>query len=124
MSKWVTKRLRIEGTTLAMDIKVQEWTRNAAVKKGLKISGMILLGALASILIPLIHFLSVPIGVISAPIIGVVIYKAYVGQFEVMAGNIECQFCHQIFSIEKITFLDVIQVECKECKNMTTLILE
>ena len=102
-------------------MQVQEWTQQAALKKGLKIGCAIAAGAVASILIPLIHFLSVPAGLLAAPVIGVVIYKAYVGQFEIVEGAIECQYCGEVLSLQQLTFLDSIQVECKKCKDVIHL---
>ena len=117
MPKLMTKQFRIEGTAAILEIKATEWSRSEAMKKGLKIGSMVFLGAIASILVPLVHFISVPVGLLAAPIISTIIYKSYVGQLEVTTGNVICPKCQEGISLEKMTFLDHLQVECKKCKH-------
>jgi hypothetical protein len=89
--------------------------KGEALASGLKFGFGALGLTLLTIFIPIVHFVSVPLGLIFSPIIGFAVYKIY-SMSQQLSGSFQCPSCQspQKFLVEKTgnTLL-----MCKQCNH-------
>ena len=93
------------------------WTKSMALKKGIRCwLGCWVVGVF-SILIPLVHFISVPLLILLGPPIGFFMYKIQVGSLEVADIQGPCPDCQQELDLINKTELWPMQTNCPHCKS-------
>jgi hypothetical protein len=74
---------------------IRRITQRDAMLRGFKTAGLTVLAALCTIIIPGVHFISVPGGLIAAPIVGVLVFLKSRGSIHGMSGSFPCPVCGQ-----------------------------
>lgn len=92
-------------------------TQREAVIRGLKTCGLTILAALCTIIIPGVHFISVPGGLIAAPIVGVLVFLKSRGAIHGMSGTFNCPQCGQSNTMEYQEGKPPYFGSCASCKN-------
>ncbi|MDQ3233476.1 MAG: hypothetical protein M3Q07_16790 [Pseudobdellovibrionaceae bacterium] len=90
--------------------------RDAALR-GLKTFALTALAALCTIIIPGVHFLSVPGGLIAAPIVGILVFLKSRGTIHGMSGSFPCPHCGQSNTLEYQEGKPPYFGSCPQCKN-------
>jgi hypothetical protein len=96
---------------------VRRITQRDAVLRGLKTFGLTVLAALCTIIIPGVHFISVPGGLIAAPIIGVLVFMKSRGTIHGMSGSFTCPECGKTNTMEYQEGKPPYFGSCTSCKN-------
>ncbi len=92
-------------------------TQREALIRGLKTFGLTVLAALCTIIIPGVHFLSVPGGLIAAPLIGIMVFLKSRGAIDGMSGTFHCPQCGQSNAMEYQEGKPPYFGSCTSCKN-------
>ncbi len=91
-------------------------SRDAALR-GLKAFAMTALAALCTIMIPGVHFLSVPLGLLASPVIGILVFLKGRASIKGMLGDFLCPQCsaanHMDYQEGKPPYFG----SCQSCKN-------
>ena len=85
--------VRVEGVNekaTSGEVKMQVWNRDERMKRALKALGLSWGIALLCILIPILHFVLVPLGLIAGPIIA---YAIYFKESIILGGEAPCPQC-------------------------------
>ncbi|MCX6131171.1 MAG: hypothetical protein NTX25_19200 [Proteobacteria bacterium] len=75
--------------------KLEIYSVRDSLVRALKTGAMVALAALCTIIIPGVHFLSVPLGLISSPIIATVVFFKNKGQIKGLSANFMCPNCQK-----------------------------
>ncbi|WP_141730987.1 hypothetical protein [Oligoflexus tunisiensis] len=86
-------RVVSSGKEITGSARIVHVTQRDAVLRGLKTFALTVLAALATIIIPGVHFISVPGGLIAAPIVGVMVFMKSRGAVKGMSGSFTCPQC-------------------------------
>lgn len=73
--------------------QVEFYTTAGAVRKGIMMFVLTLLGAILSILLPGLHFITVPLGVLASPFVGIYVFLSRKGAVKRMTGDFFCPEC-------------------------------
>lgn len=92
-------------------------TPRDAVLRGLKTFALTALAALCTIIIPGVHFLSVPGGLIAAPIVGIMVFMKSRGTIRGMSGTFPCPQCQHINRLDYQEGKPPYFGSCTACKN-------
>lgn len=111
-------RVRISGnrndTISEGVIRIQTWSKKERTARAIKYGGLCWVGALASIVIPLLHFILVPGFLIAGPILAFVL----LGQESmVLGGEGICPNCHASLPIASATLNFPISDLCTHCQT-------
>lgn len=74
--------------------QVTFYTTGGAVLRGLKFFGLTLLGAVFSILLPGLHFITVPLGLLAAPFVGIFGFMSSRDAIRKLEGAFQCPECN------------------------------
>lgn len=96
---------------------IQLLTARDALVRGLKTFAMVAVAALCTIIIPGVHFLSVPGGLIAAPIFGVLVFMKSRGAIKGMSGEFNCPECRTLNRMEYQEGKPPYYGSCVSCKN-------
>ncbi len=69
------------------------YTRQEAINKGIRASLITLGAAILSVVLPGVHFVSVPLGILASPLVGVYFYKTRNGAAKSMTADFVCPAC-------------------------------
>lgn len=92
-------------------------TQREALIRGLKTFGLTVLAALCTIIIPGVHFISVPGGLIAAPLVGVMVFLKSRGSIHGVSGSFSCPQCGQNNVMEYQEGKPPYFGSCTSCKN-------
>ncbi len=73
--------------------RLEYYTPQEARKKGVKMCLVTLAAAIVSVVLPGVHFVSVPLGILASPLVGVYVYKNPQGAAKSMATDFDCPAC-------------------------------
>lgn len=104
ISVWIRERVQMEATAHSMQVKAGDketvgsyrlayYTPQEARKKGVKMCLVTLAAAIVSVVLPGVHFVSVPLGILASPLVGVYVYKTRKGAAKSMAADFDCPAC-------------------------------
>lgn len=96
---------------------IRRVTQRDAVLRGLKTFALTALAALCTIIIPGVHFLSVPGGLIASPIVGFLVFLKSRGTIRGMSGSFNCPQCGQSNTLEYQEGKPPYFGSCTSCKN-------
>jgi hypothetical protein len=105
------------GKEVTGPAQIRRTTQRDAVMRGLKTFGLTVLAALCTIIIPGVHFISVPGGLIAAPIVGVMVFLKSRGTVRGMSGSFQCPQCGQSNILEYQEGKPPYFGSCTSCKN-------
>ncbi len=92
-------------------------TQREALIRGFKTFGLTVLAALCTIIIPGVHFISVPGGLIAAPLVGIMVFLKSRGTVHGMSGTFSCPQCGQHNVMEYQEGKPPYFGSCASCKN-------
>ena len=84
--------------TIHGESEITRYSKQDAIKKGLRTLGFCYLGAIITLFIPIVHFVATPGLLLIGPIVAFVIYRFYNGLEEVERHDIPCPKCGEKFS--------------------------
>lgn len=100
------------------------WTRAMAGRKGAQWCAGCWAVGIFSIVIPIVHFFSVPILLMLGPVLGVIIYKLHVGAVDIEAATGSCPECQGTISLNHKTDSWPLAVKCIHCGAQLTVLKE
>jgi len=102
------------GKTQAGFVTIREWDAAGRTQRAIKSWGIAWGLALASILIPLAHFVLVPLFLLAGPIVA---YFTYAQSEMIFAGDGLCPTCEKPFQVGKRSVKDRFHDVCTSCKD-------
>jgi hypothetical protein len=87
-------RVHCNGKETVGSCQVDFYTARDAFFQGLKMFVLMLLAAILSIVLPGMHFVTVPLGVLASPLVGIYVFVTRKGAVRQMTGNFFCPECH------------------------------
>lgn len=101
--------------------RFERYTPRQALHRGIKMA-MVTLGlAVASVILPGIHFISVPLGILASPFVGAYYYRASKGVPKSMRGDFECPDCRAPNRVAAPRITAFYVARCKECQTEVRL---
>jgi hypothetical protein len=97
-------------------------TKKDAIRKGIKAFALTFVAAAASSVLPGIHFVSVPIGLLAAPFVGLHFYSSRKGMPKSMTADFvcpECQAKNHVAAPRVTAFYDCKCVRCQTDLHLT-----
>ncbi len=95
-------------------VRIQYFSNHERAIRGIKYGGLCLLLAAGFILIPLLHFILVPLTALASPFVGVLFSR----QKSVLVGGIgDCPVCSKGFLITKSIIPFPVTQTCKSCSG-------
>jgi hypothetical protein len=110
-------RVVSSGKEITGPARIAHVTQRDAAFRGLKTFALTVLAALATIIIPGVHFISVPGGLIAAPIVGVLVFLKSRGAIKGMSGSFACPQCGGSIVLEYQEGKPPYYGSCPACKN-------
>ncbi len=98
------------------------YTSKDAFYKGLQMFLVTLVAAIISVVLPGIHFVSVPLGILAAPFIGFYFYRTRKGTVKSMTGNFTCPECHANNHVAAPRVAPQYESKCSQCQHELHLI--
>jgi hypothetical protein len=100
--------------------QVECYTKGGALFKGIMMFVLVLLGAILSIVLPGLHFITVPLGVVASPIVGIYYFISRKGKVKRITGNFSCPNCE---GINHVAFRGAppYSVNCVQCQHALQL---
>lgn len=96
--------------------QLKYYTPQDAFKKGLKMFFVTLFVAIFSIVLPGVHFVSVPLGILASPLVGIYFYKVTrKGKPKGMAGDFVCPECQAKNHVASSRLLASYESQCAHC---------
>lgn len=117
----ITIKVTSNEVTTTGKITAQPWTKNRAMRLGMRWCGIAWLGALLALPIPGLHFVAVPACLFIGPPLGFVIYKFYRGSVEIVSGSAVCPQCNNERTFAKQTVDWPYQTTCEHCRADLTI---
>jgi len=109
--------LLVEGIAQTVAVQVTICSPAQARRKGVAIGFLVALGAAVSIFIPIVHFLSVPLGLIAAPVAGYAAYRIHLNSVDIITGGLTCPHCGEWVSLAGCTVHADASVLCGSCQR-------
>ncbi len=100
-----------------VDVSIRNWTKKNAVAKGMKASAIVLGATLLTIPIPLVHFISVPFGVLVTPLVGYLVFSLHNGSIDVTEGDFSCPHCGVGIDLKGKAIKPAGHVICGSCQH-------
>lgn len=107
--------IRSNGQSTTLSCIIEHPTKGKAVKKGLKVFGLTWLGAIATIAIPIVHWMTVPAGLLLGPVIGFLIYKTNLHRAHFHCPEATCLACQQPLPLVFASDVTDLERTCKNC---------
>lgn len=110
-----------QNSSIKIALKASSLEKADAFLVGLKFFFLTVGVALATIIIPIAHFITVPLGLLSSPIIGFIVFRNHIGA-ERISGEFPCLKCSHAVTINTLKPTSEISIRCKNCEhkmNMT-----
>lgn len=73
--------------------QVELYTTGGAVLQGVKMFVLTLFGAIISIILPGLHFITVPLGILASPFVGIYFFRTSKGALKRMTVDFLCPEC-------------------------------
>ncbi|MFW7379789.1 MAG: hypothetical protein ACOH5I_13335 [Oligoflexus sp.] len=100
------------------------WTPRKAANKGLKWFAGAIIFAIATLPIPIVHFVSTPAGLILGPLIGFIIYRFFKGQEEIRLSQVSCPSCQKKIDLPQNLQLWPVREKCPNCQQELTAMIK
>lgn len=92
------------------------WNKKRAKKKGRSIWMGCWVGAVLSIAIPIVHFLTVPLLLVVGPVAGHLVYKLFDGSIDVISGSGTCPACKHPINLQPTSATWPLSLTCGSCQ--------
>jgi hypothetical protein len=102
------------GQVTEGQISIQSWTETERAKRAFKFGTLTWLLAIACILLPIVHFILVPLLLIAGPIVAIWNYNR---KSIIKGGSGPCPFCEKDVSIGRGPDVWPIDELCTKCQN-------
>lgn len=99
---------------------IVEWNKSMATVRALKVLGGVWLGAVLSVAIPIVHWVTVPTGLIVGPLAGWFIFKKSQSYKEFVLDGV-CPHCHQPLQTKWSAALKEVERTCQNCQTSVTI---
>lgn len=106
------------GKTTVGKIEVREIPQAERVQRGMKIGGALLVAAIVSVFVPVLHFILVPGFLILGLVFG---FTTYLTRSEVLEGQFDCPVCGQLNELPKQSLELPCGRRCLKCHYDLTL---
>lgn len=101
---------------------LEYYTKQEAIRKGIKMFVVTLVVALLTIVLPGIHFVSVPLGVLASPFVGAYIYSTRKDAAKDMAAEFVCPECDTKNHFAAHRVVSHYECKCAQCHHELSLI--
>lgn len=101
---------------------VEHYSPRQALQLGLRMGLKTLLWAVLSIVVPVVHFVSVPLGILAAPIVGLYYFRTRRGAPMSMSAQFDCPECHAANQVSAPKLADRYESTCRHCQQKLELI--
>lgn len=91
------------------------YTPQEARKKGVKMFVVTLAAAVVSVVLPGVHFVSVPLGILASPLVGVYFYKTRKGAAKSMSADFVCPACQAKNHVAAANITAYYVIQCASC---------
>jgi Zn ribbon nucleic-acid-binding protein len=95
--------------------RLEYYSPKEARKKGFKMFWVTLAASIFSIVLPGVHFVSVPLGILASPLVGVYFYKTRKGAAKSMTADFVCPECQAKNHIAASSITHYYASQCAEC---------
>jgi hypothetical protein len=102
------------GNKTAGEVTIQEWDPKGRTKRALKTLGIFWGLAIAAVFLPLVHFVLVPLLVLTGPFVAAFVYTR---ETMIISGTGTCPNCQKPFAITKNPLKWPLNDVCGECHN-------
>lgn len=109
-------QVKSEDRETVGDYRLEYYTKKNAIHKGIKAFLITLVVAVASIVLPGIHFVSVPLGLLAAPFVGVYFYSSRKGTPKSMAADFACPECQAKNHVAAPRVTAFYECKCVQCQ--------
>lgn len=94
----------------------ERYTAKEALFKGLLMFLLTLIAAIVSIVLPGVHFVSVPLGILASPFVGAHFYFSRKGAAKRMSGDFLCPECNGKNHVTAPRILPIYEIKCVHCE--------
>lgn len=101
------------GSSVAAQVPVRAYTGGERLLRSAKILALFWGISLLTVLIPVAHFVLVPLFFLLGPIVAMMVYKKTVS---LTGGDVTCPNCHQVFSLNAGPILWPLRRNCEHCR--------
>jgi len=102
---------------------LEQYDVGDAAKLGLKVLGIIWLITGVTVFIPLIHFISVPLGILVGPVIALVMFYERKRKLSLTPDNTPCPDCQHPLQFEFDHINKPLSVACTQCHAIVRIML-
>lgn len=112
-----TVEIASKGKTVTTSCVVELPTKAKATKKGLKVLLYTWLGALVTIPIPIVHFVTVPAAILLGPLFGFLTYRTALTRASITCPDAACPECAKSLPLAFASDVAEIERTCKGCSS-------
>ena len=102
--------------------QVVRYTAKEAMFKGLMMFLVTLVAAIVSVVLPGVHFVSVPLGILASPFVGAYFYTTRKGAPKSMTGDFLCPECHASNHVAAPRIASSYESKCIQCQHELRLV--
>lgn len=106
------------GKKVSAACVVEEPTKPGATKKGLKVFGYTWLGAVVTLFIPIVHFVTVPAALLLGPLLGYLTYRNALSRATISCPTATCPACRAPLPLTFASDVTEIERSCKACRAL------
>ena len=110
-------KIQIEaGSKVSMEsVTVEDWNDRRAARLGLRWCLGTWAAGLMTIILPIVHFLTVPSRFFGGPLLGFLVFRYYRHSTDIISGQAKCPVCGSTFKIEPQTVDWPFYLKCATC---------
>ena len=94
---------------------IEDWNRRRAAKLGLRWCLGTWTVGLMTVILPVVHFLTVPSCFLGGPLLGLLVFRFYRHSTDIITGKGSCPVCGSTFKIEPQTVDWPFYLKCTKC---------
>jgi Zn ribbon nucleic-acid-binding protein len=101
--------------------QVELYSPRQAARKGVKMALTALFLAILSVVLPVIHFVSVPLGILASPFVGIYYYLTRKGTPKCMTADFVCPDCQASNHVAAPKMAELYESVCVQCQHKIQL---
>jgi hypothetical protein len=110
-------QVHCNGKEAVGSCQVELYTTGGAALKGVKMFVLVLFGAVLTVVLPGLHFVTVPFGVLASPFVGIYFFVTRKGAVKTMTGDFLCPECQANNHVEFKKGLPPYFGQCVQCQH-------
>lgn len=110
-------QVKANGKESVGSYRIECYTHKDAVVSGIKMFLVTLIAAIISVILPGVHFVSVPLGILASPLVGIYFYRARKGKPKRMTADINCPECNENNHVTSRLIESHYACKCAHCQH-------